>query len=641
MIFIRRFGAVLLAITALYAQTELFSWGDRTLIDKPVIGIATGDLISFAIKSDSTLTAWGDNWSGLVEVPYDLKPVIKVAVGEFHCIALQSDSTVRVWGSNSSGQSDVPEELNSIIDIAAGGNISAALSKDGKVIVWGKQSPSPPTRLDSVVAIAAGLKHVLALRQNGKVVAWGDNYYNQCAVPVNLPLVKMIASGRLTSAALTTDGKVICWGYDKDNLTNVPQMDGAVKSLVSGAFSFVARTESGKIYLWGRTSGMTIPEGNIKAIAPGDGHLLCLIDNKVVATGKNSKGQLSQPLKIDGVRRVFAAYNYSLALDSNGSIHGWGGDEWSSPVLTFPTPNENFINISVAAGSLSWQVMALRKNGTVAAWGDDFYELNDVDTFSNVKDVATTKFFASILRNDGTVYSWGNSYYLNMPDSCKDVLSIDAGYSHVLALRKDGKVFAWGDTANGKGRFGQTGVPENLAPAIAIAAGEDHSVVLHQDGTVTCWGENSSGQCNPPEEMGPVKRIFAGGSNSAAITKDGQLFIWGSNKSGNLEVPSELDSIYDLSLSTHYCLAVRGGEIPTRIIPKRLSDACQNFIIKGKRLIFRNEPTHYEIIDMNGRIVLRGSAARSVSIANLSSGMHLCRSITGGQVSSETFLVVE
>ena len=50
------------------------------------------------------------------------------------------------------------------------------------------------------------------------------------------------------------------------------------------------------------------------------------------------------------------------------------------------------------------------------------------------------------LKEDGKVVAWGNDWYgqCNVPEGLEDVVAISAGGFHTVALKKDGKVVAWG-----------------------------------------------------------------------------------------------------------------------------------------------------------------------------------------------------
>ncbi|MCB0084845.1 MAG: hypothetical protein KDE47_28090, partial [Caldilineaceae bacterium] len=112
------------------------------------------------------------------------------------------------------------------------------------------------------------------------------------------------------------------------------------------------------------------------------------------------------------------------------------------------------------------------------------------------------------------VVGWGSNFYgaLNAPADLTDILEIEAGYAHSLALKTDGTVVGWGD--NG---YGQATVPAGLVNVVAISAGNSHNLALKVDGTIVAWGGNSKGQLNIPAGLSNVKAISAGYNHSLAL----------------------------------------------------------------------------------------------------------------------------
>ena len=72
------------------------------------------------------------------------------------------------------------------------------------------------------------------------------------------------------------------------------------------------------------------------------------------------------------------------------------------------------------------------------------------------------------LKSDGTVAAWGNNDHgqTTVPAGLTDVAYIAAGGSHTVALKSDGTVVAWGDNT-----YGESAVPVGLSGVTAIAAG--------------------------------------------------------------------------------------------------------------------------------------------------------------------------
>src|SRR5262249_50383767 len=75
-----------------------------------------------------------------------------------------------------------------------------------------------------------------------------------------------------------------------------------------------------------------------------------------------------------------------------------------------------------------------------------------------------------------------------------NVIALDGGGGHSLALEQDGTVWAWG--GNTEGELGDGTTTDRSAPVkvlglsdvAAISAGLSHSLALNRDGTVWTWG---------------------------------------------------------------------------------------------------------------------------------------------------------
>jgi alpha-tubulin suppressor-like RCC1 family protein len=200
----------------------------------------------------------------------------------------------------------------------------------------------------------------------------------------------------------------------------------------------------------------------------------------------------------------------------------------ATPVLP-PTPVP--VLPQVAAGSgIS---IALKTNGTVAAWGDQ-----------EVGQLGNNVISASSQGVPQTVMNLSNAR------------RVAAGELHAVALRVDGTVVSWGSNADGKlgigtlgGNFATPQVVNGLTNITAIAVGLNHSLALRNDGTVWVWGGND--QCElglndttpratatPVAGLANVTSIFSGGPHSLALRSDGAVFAWGRNDFGQLGLGS-------------------------------------------------------------------------------------------------------
>jgi hypothetical protein len=175
-----------------------------------VVAIATGYYHNLALKSDSTVAAWGSYSTdqlpaGQTNMPPSLSNVVCVAAGGSHDVVLKADGTVVAWGYDTFGQTNVPPGLSNVIAVAAGADFSLALKSDGTVVGWGNSrstQTSIPLSASNAVAVAAGTGHGLAVRADGTAAAWGDNTYHQATIPAGLSNIVALAGGTYHSLAL-------------------------------------------------------------------------------------------------------------------------------------------------------------------------------------------------------------------------------------------------------------------------------------------------------------------------------------------------------------------------------------------------------------------------------------------------------
>jgi alpha-tubulin suppressor-like RCC1 family protein len=174
---------------------------------------------------------------------------------------------------------------------------------------------------------------------------------------------------------------------------------------------------------------------------------------------------------------------------------------------------------------------------------------------------------------DGSVWAWGHNscgQLGNATDSgcasdvfhqaapvqvigLNDVVAVEGGLTHSIALRSDGTVWSWGRNefkALGNGsREMLSNVPvqtRNLGNVVAVAAAVEFSLALRSDGTVWAWGINTSSVLAEPypvpyeslpvqiQGLGNVVAIAASGYSAMALRGDGTVWCWGSNGKGQL-----------------------------------------------------------------------------------------------------------
>jgi alpha-tubulin suppressor-like RCC1 family protein len=196
----------------------------------------------------------------------------------------------------------------------------------------------------------------------------------------------------------------------------------------------------------------------------------------------------------------------------------------------------------------------LKKDGTVVWYPDDEAYIPDpyADFTPNLRDVVAIDagyFYHVALRRDGTVLAWGkNTECVNVPLGLKDVTKVVAGCHHVLALKSDGTVVVWGNDFG----YDTLQIPNGITNVVDIAASKDnysammenielydnyvndserpiagHNMVVTADGKVYAWGNNSYGQCDIPAGLPPVKSVACASQYSMVLTNDNRIFCWG------------------------------------------------------------------------------------------------------------------
>jgi hypothetical protein len=255
----------------------------------------------------------------------------------------------------------------------------------------------------------------------------------------------------------------------------------------------------------------------------------------VTAAGDDTFAQLSVLPGASNVVALAAGAWHSVALRDDGGLVAWGNN-WDGQC---DVPATGSPVVAVAAGG--YHNLALTAEGRALAWGADYYQQCAVPAgLRDVVAVAAGTWHSLALQRDGRVAAWGDNSagQTAVPSGLSNVIAIAAGGNHSLALKRDGTVVAWGENTDAQGRWaGQSVVPAGLSSVVTIAAGEYHSLALKADGTVVGWGDNAQQQAQPPAGLAGVTGLAAGGTHSLALQADGTVVGWGNNWSGQGLVP--------------------------------------------------------------------------------------------------------
>lgn len=486
-----------------------------------VIAIAAGWEHAVALKSDGTVWGWGlafygqlGNGSivfGSVSQPVqmlDIEDAIAIAAGSTHTVIVRSDHSMWACGDNYTGQlgnGEVwsmalipfiePSLLTSgIVQVSAGAYTTFALHDDGTLSAFGYnefgqmgngQSQGQPYPVQAYgqtysKSVTAGAFHSVVLRLDGSVGWMGiydinnlnigglspDNQSFELKMQMGLANVTQVASGDNHTLALLANGETWAWGVGWDGELGDGNGDTSMSPVQSFGLTDITSVAAG-----GSTSGA------VKA----DGSLWMWGLNDFGQLGDGTTTSRYTPASVAGLSGIMAAAiggSHVIALKDDGSVLVWGDNtderilSGGGPILSVPetVPGLSAV-IAVAAGD--GFSLALKNNGTVLTWGINDngqlglgdYLLRSTPTIipglSNVTEISAGAYHALARLQDGTVRAWGVNNLGQLGDGSftwrpspvavsglSDVRSIKAAYFHSLAVKNDGSTWTWGNNGN-------------------------------------------------------------------------------------------------------------------------------------------------------------------------------------------------
>ena len=183
-------------------------WGNSNSVTiESFIAVTAGDAHSCGLRTDATITCWGNNYYGQADAPSGTYSA--VTAGKDYSCGLRTDATITCWGDNDFGQADAPSGTYSAVTARAWH--SCGLRTDATITCWGNnyygQADAPS---GAYSAVTAGWAHSCGLRTDATITCWGWNEYGQADAPSGA--YSAVTAGGDHSCGLRTDGVVVCWG---------------------------------------------------------------------------------------------------------------------------------------------------------------------------------------------------------------------------------------------------------------------------------------------------------------------------------------------------------------------------------------------------------------------------------------------
>ncbi len=584
---------------------------------KNIRAISTTEQTSYALDNEGRIYSWGlfyldgPGWS---LIPHQRIPIIEGAVdisgaGTSAASILCSDGSVFEWGINKDVNRNndyVIRQRHELIDIIDISGIYA-LASDGTVYERGLANPEyklidengtflyvyPVCIVGQVSGATKFGANDTVITQNGDVWQIGytkaEDSVTYSLTPISgLLNVSDVYGGYGSYFAKTHDGTVMAWGDNSNGLlltdatvtkVSVPQECSALGQMTQFAVAdskAFAVHNNGDIYVWGDNADGLIGTGDTVEFYSAPTAL-----NEPFADWMEAQ-QIQIPCDVTGMKGtswytfvapyttqyVFSAIGQSLVVfdDTIGTeeqlpiVHNWSNNNKETDACVLKAGERYYIQVSAMGDHILSAKYNMDEQKLASGW-----------------------YHSLIVQDDGSVLSAGRNSHGqlgigNQTDSSvavevvgesgkgklNDVISVQVGLLHSLALKSDGTVWAWGN--NGVGQAGTNNqqmrclipvqpVGEDgigvLEDVVAIATGRQFSLALKADGRVFAWGENTDGILGVGSEETQIRRpmpvldaegnaltnviaIAAGSYHSMALKSDGTVWCWGKNEYGQL-----------------------------------------------------------------------------------------------------------
>jgi hypothetical protein len=244
------------------------------------------------------------------------------------------------------------------------------------------------------------------------------------------------------------------------------------------------------------------------------------------------------------VVEIFSTDHAFAALKKDGTVVGWG-DEFSGGFR-----GKSGVNVASdvrTIRSTSGAFAALLNDGTVQTWG--YWNHGGVPegqaasalASGQVRDVFSSEFTFTALMNDGSIVAWGGDYsggdLGDVSDELDEIYADDSIVNVVgnrnafAAISKGGRVVSWGISAAGFEEVSSS----LMSGVVDVVASDQAFAALKDDGSVVTWGSAVFGgdsSAVASELQQNVVEVVAASSAFAARRRDGSVVVWGDQSAG-------------------------------------------------------------------------------------------------------------
>lgn len=337
------------------------------------------------------------------------------------------------------------------------------------------------------------------------------------------------------------------------------------------------------------------------------------------------------------------------------------------PPIAHPTLNQVS---QVSLFSFSTILCVAGSNKELYAWGKNTLNIFDstsisesntpikLHSFSNIKQVSSSRNHYLVLLEDGTVWGWGKNEINQISDSAisfihnplpiqhlpNNVAFIETGELNSFAVTENGEVYAWGIND-----FGQTGIhPDSsqiistptvvpqVSNIIQVASNRHFTFFLDKNGQIWSVGSNLTRLLVQPTDMVFPAEVIPNLpfitemvlENDAIMAKsdNNEVYAWGNNGVGKLGVghlssPIETPELYQSNCTSTAINDLKPSK--TSIFPNPSSNGYFNLTTPEKNKAWK-------VLTMNGQHIASGNSSL-INLSNAPSGIYQLILVKTGQ----------